>query len=78
MEKINVNCELSADEVQFLDKLAEAKESDRDGLIGKVVADYIALQRWQVEEIDKAITEADAGQFATDAEVRAAFVELRS
>ena len=78
MERVNVTCRLPVEDVQFLDTLADSMERDRSYLIKQAVAEYVASQRWQVEEIDKAIAEADAGQFATDADVRNAFAELRS
>jgi predicted transcriptional regulator len=77
MEKINVTCRLAADDVAFLDKLAESTERDRSYLIKKAVSEYIALHRWQIEEVERAIKEADAGLFATDKQVKAAFAELR-
>ena len=33
--------------------------------------EYIAREAWQVAEIHKALAEADAGDFATDAEMAA-------
>jgi len=29
---------------------------------------YVELESWQIEEIQQAVTEADAGDFASDAE----------
>lgn len=77
MEKVNVTCRLDKDDVAFLDKLAELTERDRSYLIKKAVSDYVALHKWQIEEVEKALVEADAGQFATDKEVRSTFSELR-
>lgn len=36
---------------------------------------HIQLHRWQIEEIEKAVNEADAGLFATDEEVEEFFDE---
>jgi predicted transcriptional regulator len=77
MEKVNVTCRLDAKDVAFLDKLAEVTERDRSYLIKKAIAEYIALQRWQIEEIEQALKEAEAGDFASDKEVRAVFNEFR-
>jgi predicted transcriptional regulator len=77
MEKVNITCRLDAEDVAFLDKLAAMTERDRSYLIKKAVAEYIALQRWQIEEVERAVAEADAGMFATEKEVRAAFTDLR-
>lgn len=77
MEKVNVTIRMDAEEVAFLDKLAGITDRDRSYLIKQAVSEYIALQRWQVEEIEKALQEADAGEFATEKEVRRVFDELR-
>jgi RHH-type rel operon transcriptional repressor/antitoxin RelB len=77
MDKVNVTCRLNADDVAFLDKLAETTERDRSYLIKQAVADFISLQKWQIEEIEAAIAEADAGKFLPDAEMRKVFKELR-
>lgn len=76
MERVNVTCRLPVDDVQFLDRMAEVTERDRSYLIKKAVEEYITSQRWQLEEIDRGIAEADAGDFAIDEEVEAAFREL--
>lgn len=76
MEKVNVTCRLPAEDVAFLDSIATNMERDRSYLIKKAVEEYIASQRWQLEEIDRGLTEIDAGEFASDEEVEAAFREL--
>ena len=77
MEKVNVTCRLNAEDVAFLDELATMKDRDRSYLIKQAVADFISLQRWHIEEINKGLAEADAGDFASDEEVRQMFAELR-
>jgi predicted transcriptional regulator len=77
MEKVNVTCRLDAKDVAFLDKLAEATERDRSYLIKKAVAEYISMHRWQIEEVEQSIKEAEDGKFASDKEVRAVFNEFR-
>ncbi len=77
MEKVNVTIRMDAEEVAFLDKLAGIADRDRSYLIKQAVSEYIALQRWQVEEIEKALQEADAGEFASEKEVKRVFDELR-
>jgi predicted transcriptional regulator len=42
-------------------------------MIKRAVANFVQLHRWQIEEIEKAIKEADAGLFATDEEVEKCF-----
>jgi predicted transcriptional regulator len=77
MEKVNVTCRLAADDVAFLDKLAESMERDRSYLIKQAVSEYVALHRWQIEEIERALVECEAKDFASDKQVKAMFAELR-
>jgi predicted transcriptional regulator len=73
MEKVNVTVRLEKDAVEFLDTLGKSMDRDRSYLIKEAVQSYISLHKWQIEEIHKAIAEADAGQFATDKEVEKMF-----
>jgi predicted transcriptional regulator len=76
MEKVNVTFRLEKDAVEFLDELGKSLDRDRSYLIKEAVESYISLHRWQIEEIKKAVAEADAGDFASDDEVEAMFNEL--
>ena len=60
-----------------LDTLADAMDRDRSYLINEAVDAYLSVKQWQADEVNKAIAEADAGEFATDAEVSAAFDSYR-
>ena len=76
MTKVNVTCRLDGESVAFLDTLGKNLDRDRSYLIKDAVNHYIEMHRWQIEEIQKAITEADAGEFASEEEVEAMFDEL--
>jgi RHH-type rel operon transcriptional repressor/antitoxin RelB len=73
MKKVNVTCRLEPEAVAFLDTLGAQLDRDRSYLIKDAVSRYIRLHRWQIEEINKAIAEADRGEFASEAEVEEAF-----
>ena len=77
MEKVNVTIRLEKDSVKFLDTLAKSYDRDRSYLIKEAVRSYISLHRWQIDEIKKAITEADAGDFASDEEMEALYAKWR-
>jgi predicted transcriptional regulator len=77
MEKSNVTVRLEVDKIALLDEMAKADDRDRSYLINVAIDEYLAYHRWRIEEIKKAIAEADAGDFATDEEVAAAFAKLR-
>ncbi len=77
MEKVSVTCKLNEDDVMFLDKLAASSDRDRSYLIRHAVGEFIALHRWQLEDIERAIGEADRGEFASDDDVQSMFKEFR-
>jgi RHH-type transcriptional regulator, rel operon repressor / antitoxin RelB len=52
-----------------LDKLAKATKRSRSFLAAEAIRDYVALNDWQVAEIQKGMAEAQRGEFATPAEV---------
>ncbi len=53
-----------------LDKLARATRRSRSFLAAEAIRDYVDLNSWQIEEIHKALAEADRGDFATESEVK--------
>ncbi len=73
MDKMNVTVRLESDKVAFLDDLAKNLDRDRSYLIKEAVDSYITLHRWQIEEIEKAIAEADAGDFVPEDEMERFF-----
>jgi len=54
-----------------LDKLAEATHRSRSFLGSEAIQKYIDLEAWQIGEIQQAIQEADANDFASDEEIDA-------
>jgi predicted transcriptional regulator len=76
MEKVNVTVRLEKESVEFLDTLGKSLDRDRSYLIKEAVESFISLHRWQIEEVKKAIAEAQAGDFASEGEVEAIFDEL--
>ena len=68
-----VTARLDSDTHAQLEKLAAATSRSRSWLVAEAVKQYVAEQSWQVEAIEEGIREADAGNFASDDEVREAF-----
>jgi predicted transcriptional regulator len=58
--------------------IAAAMERPRSWVINRAIEQFVAEQAWQIEEIKRGLAEADAGDFATDAEVNAVFTKRRS
>jgi len=54
-----------------LGELAQATGRSKSFLAVQALQDFIEREAWQVAEIQQAIREADAGDFATDEEMRA-------
>lgn len=76
MEKVSVTVRLDEETVAFLDKLGEVEDRDRSYLVRKAVARFIERHRWQVEQIEQAVKEADAGLFLSEQEADAFMEEL--
>lgn len=53
-----------------LDQLATATDRSKSYLAQKALTDFLALNAWQVAEIQNGITEADAGQFIEHDDVK--------
>jgi predicted transcriptional regulator len=56
-----------------LDKLSAATNRSKSFLAAEAVREFIEVNEWQIEEIKKAVKEADSDDFASDQEVRAVF-----
>lgn len=54
-----------------LDKLADATHRSKSYLAGEAIRQYLELESWQIGEIQQALQEADANDFASDEEVAA-------
>lgn len=73
VETISVTARIPVADKERLDRLAMATGRTRGFLISRAIQDYLANQTWQMEEITKAIEEANAGAFATEEEMQAFF-----
>ena len=60
-----------------LDAIAEAIDRPRSWVVNRVLEAFVASEAWQIEEIRRGLAEADAGEFATDADVEATFERWR-
>ena len=64
---------LEAEIKSRLDKLSAATHRSKSFLAAEAVREFIETNEWQIEEVEKAIKEADAGDFASNQEVSAVF-----
>ena len=56
-----------------LDKLSKTTHRSKSFLAAEAVREFIELNEWQIDEIQAAIKEADANDFASDQEVDTVF-----
>lgn len=70
-ETATVTARISVKAKERLEALAQATGRKKGFLIAQALETYLDAQAWQVEETVKAIQEAEAGDFATDEEMRA-------
>ncbi|MGL6076764.1 MAG: CopG family ribbon-helix-helix protein [Fimbriiglobus sp.] len=66
----SVTVRLPEQDIQFLDSLGKVHDRNRSYLIKEAVEQYIVSRKWQIEEIERAIVEADAGNFVPDEEMQ--------
>jgi len=60
-----------------LDTIAAAMDRDRSYVLNQAIDAYLDVHRWQIEHIKRGLRQANAGKFATKAEVAAAFARRR-
>lgn len=71
METAVLTLRVPAEVKEQLDKLADATHRSKSWLAGEAIQRYLELEVWQIGEIQQALQEADAGDFAGDEEVAA-------
>ncbi|MFN7692999.1 MAG: CopG family ribbon-helix-helix protein [Burkholderiales bacterium] len=68
---------LEDDLMDRLECLADSSQRSRSLLAVEAIREYVEANEWQLVEIKAALREADAGRFATDAEVAAVALKWR-
>ena len=77
MSKDTITFQLSPQKRAALDEIAGELARDRSAVLNEAIDLYLELHRWQVAHILSGIKQADAGEFASEAEVSAAFKRWR-
>jgi predicted transcriptional regulator len=65
-----VKIQIAAAQVDRLDRLAGKLSSTRSTLAARAIEDFLDLQDAQLADIEAAVQEADAEDFASDSEIR--------
>jgi len=69
METAVLTLRITSAAKEKLDKLAEATHRSKSFLAAEAINCYLEAEAWQIDEINLALNEADAGDFASEADV---------
>jgi predicted transcriptional regulator len=69
METTVLTLRINSDTKDKLDKLASATHRSKSFLASEAISRYLEIEAWQISEIEHALTEAEAGDFASDSQV---------
>jgi predicted transcriptional regulator len=77
MSTVNISFRIDKKKAAKLDSLAKASDRSRTEVIDEALESHFFLHELNMAKIDAGIKDADEGQFATDAEVKAEFARWR-
>lgn len=73
MHKETISFRLESDKREALDAVASSLDRDRSYVINEAIEAYLDIHRWQMDHIREGLRQADAGEFATEAQMKATF-----
>lgn len=77
MTKETISFRIEREKKAALDGVAAELDRDRSYVINEAVDAYLEVRQWQLEHIREGLRQAQAGEFATEDEVRQAFARWR-
>jgi predicted transcriptional regulator len=77
MPEETISVRIGSDKKAALDAIATRTQRDLSLVIHEALDAYLELHTWQVKHIEQGVRQADAGEFASEAEVREAFARWR-
>jgi len=77
MARETMTVRIQPDIRKALDGIAAALDRDRTYVVNQALEAFIDVHQWQVDHIRQGLREANAGKFATDAEVNRTIARLR-
>ena len=77
MNRETISFRLETDKKEKLDAIAASLDRDRSYLLNEAIDAYLEVHQWQIKHIREGIRQADAGEFASEAQVAAAFARRR-
>lgn len=76
MSQNNVTFKLDSEKRAALDAIAASMDRNLSYILNEAISLYLEIYQWQLEEIRQGVAEAEAGDFASNAEVEAVFEKL--
>jgi len=73
MSASTVTARLDPETNAKLEQLAKATVRSKSFLVAEAIRAFLQEHSWQIQAIEQGIQEADAGNFASDADVQAVF-----
>ena len=77
MTQETITFNLDTDKKKVLDRIASSMERERTDILNDAIDAYLEIYQWQLDHIKEGLRQADAGEFATEEEVAAAFARWR-
>lgn len=77
MGKQTITFRLDAHRKKALDAIAAGIDRDRSYVLNEAITNYLEIHEWQLAHIKEGLRQADAGDFAKDSDVAAAFARWR-
>jgi RHH-type rel operon transcriptional repressor/antitoxin RelB len=77
VDRQTISFRLETQKKEALDAIATVLDRDRSYILNEAIDAYLEVHKWHIEHIQEGLRQADAGEFATDAEVAAAFARWR-
>ncbi|MBC6480887.1 MAG: CopG family transcriptional regulator [Hormoscilla sp. GM7CHS1pb] len=76
MSQETITFQIEREKIRELETIATSIDRDRTYVLQAAIDSYLEIHRWQIEEIEKGLLEAEAGDFASEEEVQAVFAKL--
>jgi RHH-type transcriptional regulator, rel operon repressor / antitoxin RelB len=77
MDRETITFRLDTDKKKALDAIAVGLDRDRSYVLNQAIEAYLDVHHWQLQHVQEGLRQADAGEFATDAEVNDALAKWR-
>ncbi len=76
MNQENVTFPIDSDKQEALRAIATVMDRDISYVLNEAISSYLEMYQWMLDEINKSVAEAEAGDFASDDEIQAVFTKL--